>query len=143
MLNAEHQKNSIRHLAVSDSGVVAFAMQWQGDVAKDLPMLGTYSKSTDTVALAKDASIRTMNGYLGSVAISDDATKVAATSPRSGILQVFGERELMSETRLEDVCGVASTPTGFIVTSGTGLIRDPFGRASIHNLAWDNHLVRI
>ena len=142
-LSPEHQRNSIRHLAVSKAGDVAFAMQWQGDLTSDLPLLGVDRRASDQTELLKEASIRKMRGYLGSVAFDPGTGQVAATSPRSGILQVFDRNGVVRESYISDVCGVAASGGGFVVTSGTGLFRSrPTGDIE-HEVAWDNHLIAI
>ncbi|WP_299656226.1 DUF1513 domain-containing protein [uncultured Tateyamaria sp.] len=142
-LDPAHRKNSIRHLAVSAQGSVVFAMQWQGDLTEDLPLLGVHNSTAGTVDLVGDASVQTMNGYLGSVAVSRNGAQIATTSPRSGTLQIFEGPTLRSETRLRDICGVAATDTGFYATTGTGLAVAPSGQRVAHPVAWDNHLVPI
>ncbi len=141
-LGAQHQRNSIRHLAVSGEGVVAFAMQWQGDIGENLPLLGTYRRDTGSTELFEEASVRKMQGYLGSIAIGARANQVAVTSPRSGVVQVFGPAGLL-EAPLVDVCGIAIAGHDFIVTTGEGLVRTPADGDIRYDLAWDNHLVAI
>ena len=140
-LPEDHRKNSIRHLAMSDSGTVAFAMQWQGDLYEDLPLLGIHDAKTGDLSLMDEASVRRMNGYLGSVAITPDGAQVAATSPRSGRLQVFAQGELVREKTMVDVCGVAATRDGFVSTAGTGHVVSEYGTPTQHPIAWDNHLI--
>lgn len=142
-LDAEHQKNSIRHLAVSLDGTVAFAMQWQGDLNENLPLLGIHSQISNETRLISDASILRMSGYLGSVAVTGDGRRIMVTSPRAGLLQQFVDTELDSEVQLRDVCGVAASNTGFMVTTGTGLAQPALGESIRHPVAWDNHLVPI
>ena len=142
-LPAEHQRNSIRHLAVSETGDVAFAMQWQGDLGVDLPLLGVHNRLAGRVDLLSDASVRKMRGYLGSVALLQGNIRIVVTSPRSGVLQAFGADGQVTEKALTDVCGVAAADHGFVVTTGTGLVRASNDAIIHHPLAWDNHLVRI
>ncbi len=142
-LDDGHRKNSIRHLAVAQDGTVAFAMQWQGDLASDLPLLGLHRISQPDAALMPEAGGRRLNGYLGSIAISDDGQAIAVTSPRGNLLQEYRRGLLAREARIADVCGVAMAQTGFMATSGTGRIALPNGGAVTHAIAWDNHLIRI
>lgn len=142
-LDQAHRKNSIRQLAVAENGQVAFAMQWQGDPHNDLPLLGVHHRESNAVTLKDDASVRRMMGYLGSVAIAADGETIAATSPRASLVQVFHNPGLISELALEDVCGVAATDAGFVVTTGTGMASPLSGGAVAHAIKWDNHLVPI
>jgi hypothetical protein len=139
--------NSIRHLAATPEGLVAFAMQWQGDAAEAPPLLGLHRRGAAPVlAPAPDPILVRMQGYAGSVAFSGDGAEVAITSPRGGLMLLFGTDGSFLETVAEtDVCGVARAPGGFLVTSGTGRAMERAGGTTIatrqHNLAWDNHLV--
>jgi hypothetical protein len=143
-LDQEHQRNSIRHLAVSKESTVAFAMQWQGDASKEMALLGLHDRKTDALKLAEEASIRRMNGYLGSVAISEDGTRLAVTSPRAGRLQEFRRGKLYAETELTDVCGVVACGSNFMVTTGAGLITKGTDHQTFsHAISWDNHLVAV
>ena len=140
-LGSEHQRNSIRHLAVAENGDVAFAMQWQGDLASDLPLLGVHSLRHQHLWLHADASVRAMQGYLGSIAFNNATNQIATTSPRSGVLQVFGRNGLENSTNLADVCGVAASNRGFVVTTGSGVFRASSSSILSHPVAWDNHLI--
>lgn len=142
-LGAAHQRNSIRHLAVSDLGDVAFAMQWQGDLADDMPLLGVHRRHSQNPRLFEKASVRVMQGYLGSIAFNSDTNQVATTSPRSGLVQIFSVDGLNHSFNLDDVCGVAARSNGFVVTTGAGVIRVLPNDGINHNLAWDNHLIAI
>lgn len=140
-LGSEHQRNSIRHLAVAENGDVAFAMQWQGDLASDLPLLGVHSLRRQHLQLHADASVRAMQGYLGSIAFNNATNQIATTSPRSGVLQVFGRNGLENSTNLADVCGVAASNRGFVITTGSGVFRASSSSILSHPVAWDNHLI--
>jgi hypothetical protein len=52
---------------------------------------------------------------------------------------------LVQEIRLSDVCGLASDDTGFVITSGQGVVAAISADRVIpqrqHDLAWDNHLI--
>lgn len=148
-LSAELSKNSIRHLAISADGGVAFAMQWQGDAFEHPPLIGV-RKSDGSVALleADLASQSQMQGYAGSIAM-DNRRRVATTSPRGGLCQVFDAEagHLLKNIALADVCGVAVSDDGFAVTTGLGLVSMNVvasdQNASRFDLQWDNHLVEI
>lgn len=77
-------------------------MQWQGDLADDLPLLGMYHSTAGKLAFATEASVRRMTRYPGSVALSPDGARVAVTSPRSGAVQVFEQATLSSEAQLAE-----------------------------------------
>ncbi|KGB81731.1 MAG: DUF1513 domain-containing protein [Confluentimicrobium sp.] len=149
-LNADLHLNSIRHLAVRGDGLVAFAMQWQGDGAVHPPLLGLHRDGDDVLLLqAPDDLHRRMEGYAGSVAISSDGGSVAITSPRGGAIQLFDTDTavFVAELPQADVCGINAGPEGFVATTGNGtVIHMERGRvlgAESHRVAWDNHLIRL
>lgn len=146
-LAPELAQDSIRHLALLADGTVAFAMQWEGDPAEPVPLLGLHKRGQAPVlATVPDTEAFTMQGYAGSIAALGDA--VAITSPRGGAVMVFGTDGAWRAThRRADVCGVASDGQAFVVTDGVG----GFGRIGPDGLAmlragsdqWDNHLIAL
>lgn len=153
------RRNSIRHLAVRGDGLVAFAMQWQGEGADSPALLGLYrAGGAPVLARAPGPDHRRMQGYAGSVAFSGDGARAAITSPRGGLIQIFETPDGGFHAGIDrtDVCGISAARVGFIHTAGTGAIgltntgaargTDAGAGADpevIHNVAWDNHLVRI
>ena len=88
-----------------------------------------------------------MRGYAGSIAANGGL--IAVTSPRGGVAMIHDEGGAHRATlRRADICGVApAADAPFTFTDGGGAIwsADEAGlrlRAR-HDLAWDNHLVRI
>ncbi|SNS53352.1 DUF1513 domain-containing protein [Antarctobacter heliothermus] len=140
-------KNSIRHLAVAPDGLIGFAMQWQGDLSDDPPLLGlTRLGETPMLVTPPKAQAKRMMGYAGSVALLADHNEVAITSPRGGLAQVFDTDTgaLKRSFDMADVCGVAATAQGFVLTSGTGdITHEAQGWTTSHALQWDNHLVPV
>ncbi|WP_210200548.1 DUF1513 domain-containing protein [Cohaesibacter celericrescens] len=153
-------KNSIRHLSVGSDGTVAFAMQWQGDINQSPALLGLHTMGgTSQLLKAPTDAHRALQGYIGSVALLSGQNRLAATSPRGGMMQIFdtGSGDYV-ETILEpDVCGVAIHDAQFVRTSGQGVVscsqlreqdkRQADGSAQnwrqTHICQWDNHLVPI
>lgn len=71
-LPQEMHKNSIRHLAVSQLGAVAFGMQWQGDQTPQA-LVGTHQRGRAISLMTAPAEqVRHLDGYIGSVAYSAD-----------------------------------------------------------------------
>ncbi len=146
-LTAEHQKNSMRHLAVNPSGDVAIGMQWQGDsVAPALIARHKLGRDIIYAALSEDL-LRALNGYIGSIAYAQDGTSIGATSPRGNIIDTYraDDMSLSGRSTITDVCGIASSATGFALTTGTGTLgfygaRHPTLRRPAHQV-WDNHLI--
>ncbi|MDS9468827.1 DUF1513 domain-containing protein [Paracoccus sp. MBLB3053] len=146
-LPAALHQNSIRHLALLP-GTIAFAMQWQGDPAEPVPLLGL---ARDEAALtshpvAESEAFR-MKGYAGSIAANQDM--IAMTSPRGGVAMLFtAEGRHCATLERADLCGVAAaSDSAFTMTDGGGAIwaAEPDGLRlrRRHALSWDNHLVTI
>lgn len=149
VLGTAWRKNSIRHLAVAPDGTVAFGMQWQGgDVAPALVGVHHPVKGVRVLDVPLD-DVRRMQGYVGSVAFSNDGARIAVTSPRGGVMQVYDAKASRFSHNIAepDVCGVAAMGQGFAMSSGLGGIRhidDRIPYATRHSdLQWDNHLVPV
>lgn len=150
-LRADWHMNSIRHLAARADGMVAAAMQWQGDITAAPPLVMTHRMGETPRFLARDGDDhRQMQGYAGSVAFTGDGTQVAISSPRGGLVQMFDADTGASTAQIaaRDVCGLAVAEDGVFVTAGTGQLSqlstpDTVTDLTRHGLAWDNHVVPI
>lgn len=148
-LPEDWHKNSIRHLAVSDTGQVAFGTQWQEDTpSPSLVGLHCRGRPAGVFAAPPDAW-RAMQGYVGSIAFSGDQRKVIVTSPRGGVVQIHdvGRMSLDSSIPLPDASGVIAATGGVIVSSGTGHLTRVGAQITPlrehAELRWDNHLVAL
>lgn len=149
-LAPELHQNSIRHLAIHDDGLVAFAMQWEGDPTRNPPLLGLHRRGAAPRLLEAGVEQPRMRGYAGSVAFSGDGRFAGITSPRGGMVHLFRVEDggLAEALAQADVCGLAAHALGFITTDGTGGCRVivPGGKVTDEgraDVAWDNHLVRL
>ncbi|WP_281995323.1 DUF1513 domain-containing protein [Ruegeria faecimaris] len=142
-------KNSIRHLAVRSDGLVGFAMQWQGNRLTHPPLLGLHKRGEALRLLAAPESVQSaLQGYAGSIAFAGDGKTIAITCPRGNNLLRFDSLtgRLNDTTPLEDVCGLGAGPSGFVFTTGTGLVGALTAKARISarpDCQWDNHLVPV
>lgn len=140
-----HQ-NSIRHLALTGTGV-AFAMQWEGDAADPVPLLGLWSPGTAPILCqAAEDEMFTMQGYAGSIACAGGM--VALTSPKGGAVMLFAEDgSYLATHRRADLAGVAPLGDGFMASDGAGGLwsadRDALTPLAQEAVAWDNHLVPV
>ena len=134
--------NSIRHLDVRGDGLVAVAMQWQGQGFDFPSVLALHRRDEGLRMLATEG----LQGYGGSVAFSGDGTRVAVSSPRGGKVQIFDVEtgDCTENVMLEDVCGLGAAGTGFIASTGLGAMVQLGGASRIlSEVRWDNHLVRL
>ena len=145
-LPPELWQSSIRHLALAPDGTVAFAMQWEGDPAEPVPLLGLWQVgATPQLCPPPEAEAFRMQGYAGSVAISASG-RIALTSPRGGVVMIHAQdgAHLATHARA-DVCGVTALGAGFLLSDGSGALwaledqqLRPLTRSET---AWDNHIV--
>jgi hypothetical protein len=148
-LAPEMHKNSIRHLAVTIDGQVAFGMQWQGENTPPA-LVGTHRRGAAlNLMQAQPEQLRPMKGYVGSVAFSGNGDEVIVTSPRGGLIQQYNlaDNVLTNSIDLLDASGAAMTDMGVMISTGTGaLVNVAQGKTvnrQIAGLQWDNHLVSI
>ncbi len=148
-LEADLRQDSIRHLALRPDGALAFAMQWEGDPALPVPLLGLHRRGAAPVLCdAPGADAFAMLGYAGSIAWSGAGDAIAITSPRGGAAMIFGaDGGHLATLRRADLCGAAPAAGGFVLTDGAGAVwaadtsgLTPLVRAGV---AWDNHLVAL
>ncbi len=144
------QKNSIRHLAVREDGLVGFAMQWQGSASKHPPLVGLHRRGEAVTLISAPAADQSqLQGYAGSIAFSADGAAIAITCPRGNALHRFDVQTatFMDAFALNDVCGLGTGPGGLVFTTGTGLVGTLDGpRTQIltrSDCQWDNHLIPI
>jgi hypothetical protein len=148
-LGADLQQNSIRHLALGPEGQVAFAMQWEGDPAETVPLLGIcVAGESPALCPPLEAEALLMQGYAGSIAWNRGAGRIVLTSPRGGVAMVFeASGQPVASHRRADVCGAAALGEGFVLTDGGGAIWALSDRGlsllAQHALSWDNHLVAL
>lgn len=149
VLDAELHQASIRHLALAPDGAVAFAMQWEGDPALPVPLLGLARPgAAPALADAAPEVFFAMKGYAGSIALDGAAGLIALTSAPGGVVQLFGlDASVGPRLSRGDASGVATGPQGLVVTDGSGGIGriDEDGLQPLRrgDLSWDNHLVAI
>ncbi len=145
-LPPDMSQNSIRHLALSGTGV-AFALQWEGDAAEPVPLLGLWTPgSAPRLCAAFPGDAYAMQGYAGSIAAANG--QIAITSPKGGVVMIFDDegQPLATHQRL-DICGIAPGADGFVATDGQGAVWSctTGGLAPLqrHATGWDNHLVPV
>ncbi|EBA01870.1 hypothetical protein RB2150_00040 [Rhodobacterales bacterium HTCC2150] len=148
-LPPEMHKNSIRHLAVSQGGQVAFGMQWQGDGIPQ-SLVGHHALGrVITLMQASPDQIRDMQGYVGSIAFAHDGATIVVTSPRGNTVQRFdaASAQILGSRSVIDVCGVAATVNGLMLTAGTGQLASLTAAGKLFSrseaVQWDNHLIPI
>ncbi|MCW1917898.1 DUF1513 domain-containing protein [Rhodobacter sp. KR11] len=137
---------SIRHLVLTETGV-AFAMQWEGDPAEVVPLLGHWVPGSAPVLFAApEGEAHRMQGYAGSIARARDG-RLAISSPKGGAVQVFAPDGTFLATHARaDVCGLSALGAGFVTSDGNGgicALDQQVTPLAHHEAAWDNHMVAL
>ena len=107
---------------------------------------GTSRGGEIELVAAPSSAYSGMRQYVGSMAVSRDGARIAATSPVGGRMLVFDAktRNLIATRDVADVCGVAGDGGDFFVSDGRGrLWRGDTLLSEDPGVAWDNHLRRI
>ncbi len=145
----EDRLNSIRHLDVRSDGLVAFAMQWQGDLSAGRPVLGVHQRGqTPELMSVPRAEALTMKGYGGSVVFWGKGQRLAVSSPRGNRVQLFdvAARQVTGKLELDDVCGLGVLGDALVASAGTGEVFQVHQQATRlwqSDVAWDNHLIAV
>lgn len=138
---------SIRHMAESGDGLVWFGGQYEGAVTDAVDLVGCHRLGRDIELVPAPPSVYAgMRQYIGSMAVSRDGARIAATSPVGGRMLIFDAktREVIAFRDVADICGVAGDRGDFFASDGRGrLWRGAALLSEDPGVAWDNHLRRI
>ena len=151
-LEPDYHKAGIRHLDQNESGLIALAMQYEGEAFERAPLLALHQEGKGLRTLWMPESERgQIPQYIGSVRFDNSGRYIAASCPRDNMITFWDtENDIMIGTvRSRDGCGVTAVDSGFLYTAGTGKIayydlasdqvadmeNSPFDK-----VFWDNHL---
>jgi len=142
---------SIRHLDVASDDTVAVAMQYQGKPTVRPPLLAIHRSGTALKLLTAPAKIqRKMKNYCGSVTFSGDDSRFAVSSPRGSLVTYWDIRgSFLGSHQQNDACGISRNKNGFLVSDGTGAIRNvttdfsTIETISLPDRRWDNHMISL
>lgn len=145
-----------RHLAISQGGIVAIVMQYQGDDGGLPPLVAISRNGAPLSFRSAPGPIQAgMANYCGSVAFDRDGTSFGVSSPRGDMFTFWSsEGGFLTSVSITDGCGIASGRSAgtFILSSGTGgLWRFDLLNGHLQRLAgpiapiahWDNHLTAL
>lgn len=151
---AEHQL-SIRHMDRNQTGTVAIALQYQGPVSDNKPLVALHRRGEALKLLRAPEPINhQMEQYAGSARIDASGTIAAVSAPRGNLITFWNieQDRFLTAMRCRDGCGLAATERAgeFLVSSGIGQLyrmrpqdnlreRLPLDPTAAR-LAWDNHL---
>lgn len=135
---------SIRHMAEAAGGDIWFGGQYEGPATDAVDLVGRQRAGAEPELIALPPSAYSgMRQYVGSMAVSRDGARIAATSPVGGRMLVFDARtrNLIATRDVADVCGVAGDGGDFFASDGKGrLWRGDTLLSQDPGVAWDNHL---
>jgi hypothetical protein len=155
-LEPQFARLSLRHLAISEAGDVAVAMQDSAEEAPNLEWpLGFLQRpgSAPRLLPPPPGGWAQLRGYSGAAAVDRGGGLVALSSPRGNCIGLWDETGAALETfAIHDGCGLTATRRvgEILVSSGSGELfavsRDadrPLPRGANGEFRFDNHMVRI
>lgn len=144
----EARMNSIRHIDCDAAGTVVAALQWQGNPLEQVPLLARITREDITYLDHPDT--RHLKQYAGSIALSQDGSRIAMTGPKGGHVVFFDGHSGAPEggMALPRVSGAAAEgASGFALTCADGLMHHRPDEARLDPVAggwiFDNHLVPV
>ena len=154
-LEPQFARLSIRHLALTEAGDVAAALQDSADVPDlDYP-LGFLHRpgGAPRWLAAPHGGWARLRGYCGAAAVDRGAGLIALSSPRGNCVGLWDEGGAALETLpIHDGCGLSATgtPGELLVSSGSGELfavsrdaAEPSPLGSNGEFRFDNHMARI
>jgi hypothetical protein len=149
----EFHQSGIRHLDVNADGLVALAMQFEGEPFMDVPLLATHRRGEELRLLKAAPELQPqMMQYVGALRFDAGGRFFAASCPKGNMITFWDAAAgtLLHSTRARDGCGVCAVQDGFVFSTGTGRIAhidlaanavtDYETAAEAAHVFWDNHM---
>jgi hypothetical protein len=129
------------------TGTIWFSCQYEGPTMDRPALVGRAARGKDLELLEMPEKVLNgLHNYIGAMAANREAGTMAVSSPAGNSYVVFdtATAKVISATDLTEVCGIAPDRSGFIATSGAGMIVAA-GRDAVSepDYVWDNHMLRI
>ena len=137
---------SIRHMVVDAQNRVWFGCQFRGERAERPQLIG-YAKLDGEIKLIElpPDSLDSLGNYVGGLAISEDLSTIAASSPVGGAILTIdaASARALAVTDLLHTCGAAPAGNGFLATNGMGQMLGVGGSPAVErqfDFQFDEHL---
>ncbi|MDY6983760.1 MAG: DUF1513 domain-containing protein [Pseudomonadota bacterium] len=121
----EFHQSGIRHMDVNADGLVAIAMQFEGEPFIDAPLLATHRRGEELRMLKAAPELQPqLKQYIGALRYDRGGRYFAASAPKGNLI-TFWDAEagtLLHTTRARDGCGVCAVQNGFVFSTGTGRV---------------------
>lgn len=154
-LKPQFARLSIRHLALTEAGDVAAALQDSADVPDlDFPLAFLHRAGRAPRWLAApDGGWASLRGYCGAAAVDRGAGLIALSSPRGNCVGLWDESgAALAALPIHDGCGLSATGLAgeILISSGSGELfsasrdaREPALRGANGEFRFDNHMMRL
>ena len=154
--HAENPQSSLRHIDISEDGIIAVAMQQQDYNSESItPLTRLIKKDGSSTSLnAPKDLVKKLNGYVGSVRINNRYRTAAFTSPRGDIALFWNidSGAFLGTQYFHNVCGLTITNDEeyFVLSNSAGKIRQIKSSTLLENTElrqqlpthqWDNHMI--
>lgn len=147
---------SIRHLDINAQDQIALALQYQGELIDDVPLIALHQRGQPIQPLQlPNATRQQMKQYCGSARFDRSGKFFAISAPRGNLI-TFWQRDgqLIDSIKVRDGCGLAATdqPGTFLISSGNGRCyhynlhtrsKTRLPQVGVRPQAWDNHMVHV
>jgi hypothetical protein len=155
VLEPQYTRLSIRHLALTEAGDVAAALQDSADVPDlDFPLGFLHRAGSAPRWLeAPEGGWARLRGYCGAAAADRGAGVIAMSAPRGNCVGLWDESgAALAALAIHDGCGLSATatPGEILISSGSGELlsatreaSEPALRGANGEFRFDNHMVRI
>jgi hypothetical protein len=155
VLAPQFARLSIRHLALTEAGDTAVALQDSADVPDlDLPLGFLHRAGSAPLWLAApEGGWARLRGYCGAAVVDRTAGLIAMSAPRGNCVGLWDQSGAALETiAIHDGCGLSATgtPGEVMVSSGSGELfaisrhaATPALRGANGEFRFDNHMIRI
>lgn len=153
-LPEKYHQCGIRHIDISAQGDVIIAMQYEGHIADQVPLIAHHKHGQPITALDIPLDIvGRMKQYCGSACIDSSGQFAAVSAPKGDMITLWNlqAKQYIGHIIAKDGCGLARTQqTGeFVVSTGAGKLytiqSQTLSRHAVNlsDALWDNHLTLI
>jgi hypothetical protein len=155
VLEPRYTRLSIRHLALTEAGDVAAALQDSADEPDlDFPLGFLHRAGAAPRWLAvPEGGWASLRGYCGTAATDRGAGLIAMSAPRGNCVGLWDESGVALEAlAVHDGCGLSATGTSgeIMISSGSGELfsatreaKEPALRGANGEFRFDNHMIRL
>lgn len=149
----DYHQLSIRHLDVNQAGKVVTALQYQGALFDEVPLVAAHERGSELKPLWAPLPVnQAMKQYAGSACFDRSGRYAMVSCPRGDMVTLWDlqTERFVDKVQCRDGCGLASAKPGeFLISNGLGkmyrydMLSQKKQSLPLHlplRQAWDNHM---